>query len=76
MEGQTEQYAGLRYRHPDGRESYCYNTKFAKVSVTTHTGRFTSVAGEHEVLFPEPLPVIGLHPSAGWTQAQGDYQSL
>lgn len=75
MEGRTEQYAGLRYRHPGGQESYCYNTKFARVSVTTRAGRFTSSAGEHEVLFPEPLPTIPLHPSAGWSQDAGDYQS-
>jgi hypothetical protein len=75
MQGRRDQYAGLRYRHPGGQESYCYNTKFANVSVTTHTGKHTSDAGEHEVLFPEPLPDVPLHPAVGWQQADGDYQS-
>jgi hypothetical protein len=75
MEGEREQYAGLRYRHPSGQESYCYNTKFANVNVTTHTGQYSSDAGEHEVLYPEALPSIPLHPSSGWQQADGDYQS-
>jgi hypothetical protein len=68
-------YAGLRYAHPDGRESYCYNTKFADVSWTVDDRRYTSRCGELEVLFPEPLPGIDLHPAPGWTAADGDYRS-
>ncbi len=75
MNGETKEYAGLRYHHPDGRESYCYNTKFAAVTLTAGRHRFTSNAGEHEVLYPEPLPSIALHPAADWSQAAGDYQS-
>ncbi|HWU90813.1 MAG TPA: hypothetical protein VN253_26285 [Kofleriaceae bacterium] len=75
MEGDEGQYAGLRYHHPGGKESYCYNTKFARVTVTLGANRVTSTSGEHEVLFPEPLPDIPLHPSAGWSQRDGDYQS-
>ena len=68
-------YAGLRYAHPDGRESYCYNTKFADVSWTVDEQRYTSRCGELEVLFPEPLPDVPLHPAPGWTAADGDYRS-
>jgi hypothetical protein len=35
-------YVGLRYEHPDGRESYCYNTKFAAVSYEVEGRRYTS----------------------------------
>jgi hypothetical protein len=75
MEGEADQYAGLRYHHPGGKESYCYNTKFARVTVTLGSNRFTSTSGEHEVLYPEPLPAIPLHPATGWSQRDGDYQS-
>jgi hypothetical protein len=75
MEGRDGEYAGLRYRHPQGRESYCYNTKLAAVTVTVHGRRYTSTAGEHEVLYPDPLPGIRIHPDQEWTQRQGDYQS-
>ncbi len=75
MSGESSEYAGLRYHHPDGRESYCYNTKFAAVTVTANGRRFTSNAGEHEVLYPEPLPAIPLHPRPDWNQSDGDYQS-
>ncbi len=68
-------YAGLRYAHPDGRESYCYNTKFADVRYTIDGRTFTSACGELEVLFAEPLPGIALHPTPGWRQDQGDYAS-
>jgi hypothetical protein len=68
-------YAGLRYQHPDGRESYCYNSKFADVSWEVGGQVHTSRCGEYEVLFPEPLAGIPLHPTPGWTQAAGDYRS-
>lgn len=68
-------YVGLRYRHPGGRESYCYNTKFADVAVTARSRRLTSRNGELEVLFASPLPGVALHPTEGWTQRDGDYHS-
>lgn len=68
-------YAGLRYGHPDGRVSFCYNTKFARVSWEVDGVRHTSRCGELEVLFPEPLPGVPLHPAADWTPGQGDYRS-
>lgn len=66
-------YAGLRYVHPDGHESYCYNTKFADVAWTVGRATHTSRCGELEVLYPEPLPGVPLHPAPGWTAADGDY---
>lgn len=68
-------YAGLRYAHPDGRESYCYNTKFARVTWEVGGRVCTSHAGELEVLFPEPLPEVPLHPTPGWDPGAGDYRS-
>jgi hypothetical protein len=68
-------YAGLRYAHPDGRESCCYNTKFADVSWTVDHVSYTSRCGELEVLFPEPLAGVPLHPARGWSRADGDYRS-
>lgn len=76
MTAEPTSYAGLRYRHPDGRTSYCYNTKFADVVWEADGQRFTSRCGELEVLFPEPLPGIALHPDTSWTSASGDYSSL
>jgi hypothetical protein len=70
-----EAYAGLRYVHPDARESFCYNTKFADVIWEVERRRFTSRCGELEVLFPEPAPGIRLHPSPDWDASQGDYAS-
>lgn len=75
MSADPTSYAGLRYAHPDGRESYCYNTKFADVRYTVGGHTHTSRCGELEVLFPEPLADIPLHPTAGWAQADGDYRS-
>ncbi|MCB9688875.1 MAG: hypothetical protein H6735_27790, partial [Alphaproteobacteria bacterium] len=68
-------YAGLRYLHPDGRESYCYNTKFADVRWSVGSETWTSRCGELEVLVPEPLPQIPLHPTPGWDGREGDYRS-
>ncbi|MEO8842752.1 MAG: hypothetical protein ABI591_06305 [Kofleriaceae bacterium] len=75
MTGEPGEYAGLRYRHPSGAESYCYNNKLARVRVTAAGRTYTSRCGEHEVLYPEPLPDVPLHPSAGWSQRDGDYRS-
>ena len=41
----------------------------------TPTGHYTSTLGELEVLTPEPVADIPLHPSPDWTQAQGDYRA-
>ncbi len=68
-------YVGLRYAHPDGRESYCYNTKFASVSYEVDGQRYTSRQGELEVLLPEPAAGIPLHPTADWDAGGGDYAS-
>lgn len=75
MTGEPGEYAGLRYHHPGGAESYCYNNKLARVTVTAAGTTYTSRCGEHEVLYPEPLPDVPLHPSAGWSQRDGDYRS-
>ncbi len=63
--------AGLRYFHPDGRLSYCYNTKYARLDVqlTAPDGRqsrHASRAAELEFLFPDPLPGIPLHGNLGF----------
>lgn len=76
MRADPATYAGLRYAHPDGRESACYNTKFADVRWETPRGVHTSRQGELEVLFPQPLPGIPLHPAAGWRATDGAYRSV
>ncbi len=63
--------AGLRYFHPDGRVSYCYNTKYARLDVrlTESDGRqarLSSRAAELEFLYPEPVPGIPLHGNIGF----------
>ena len=68
-------YAGLRYRHPGGGESYCYNTKFADVVWSVGGETLRGSCGELELLFPEPLDGIALHPSEGWSAGDGDYRS-
>ena len=68
-------YAGLRYTHPDGSESYCYNTKFADTLWQVGSSLYTSRCGELEVLFPEPLDGIPLHPTPDWDAQKGDYRS-
>ncbi len=75
MRADPATYAGLRYVHPDGRESYCYNTKFADVTWTVGRQTATSRCGELEVLYAEPLPDVPLHPTPGWKQEAGDYRS-
>jgi len=52
---------GLRYLHPDGKVSYCYNTKFAEVTVRFGDVHLTSDQAELEFLFAEPIPGIALH---------------
>jgi hypothetical protein len=69
------EYAGLRYLHPDGKVSYCYNTKFARVAYTVGETTWTSSKGELEVLYAEPLPGVPVHPTPEWSQSDGDYRS-
>jgi hypothetical protein len=60
-----EDVAGLRYLHPDGHVSYCYNTKFAHLELDLkrgpHRTRRTSSKAELEFLTPSPIPGIPLH---------------
>lgn len=67
-------YVGLRYIHPDGSESYCYNTKFADVQWHTPQGEFTSQLGELEVLVPTPMDDVPLHPTPDWRPQDGPYR--
>jgi hypothetical protein len=71
----AERMVGLRYAHPDGSESYCYNTKFAEVNWTVGDATFHSDKGEFESLFPTPVAEIPLHPTPDWDRTQGDYRS-
>jgi len=68
-------YVGLRYLHPDGTESYCYNTKFADVRLYTRQGVPSSSMGELEILTPQPMPEIPLHPPMDWSRDAGPYRS-
>jgi len=74
MSCDPQTYVGLRYAHPDGTESYCYNSKFADVRWTTPGGTHTSTMGELEVLTPAPLDGVPLHPSPDWNPAAGPYR--
>jgi hypothetical protein len=74
MQVPAHQMVGLRYGHPDGKESYCYNTKFASVRWAVGTTTYTSTMGELEVLTPTPVADIPLHPGPRWSQSQGDYR--
>jgi hypothetical protein len=61
---QPEDVAGLRYLHPDGRVSYCYNTKFAHLDLELEgrvRDRRTTSLAELEFLSPSPIPGIPLH---------------
>ncbi len=70
-----EHMVGLRYNQPAGGEQYCYNTKFAQVSLRLGSAQLSSRCGELETFFPEPLPDIPLHPPASWTARKGVYDS-
>ncbi len=74
MRCEASTYVGLRYAHPDGSESYCYNTKFADVHWSTPKNQHTSSMGELEILTPTPLPEIPLHPTVDWDPGQGPYR--
>lgn len=75
MEAPDDNWAGLRYPHPDGKVSFCYNTKFAQVTWEEGTERHTSRCGELEILLPEPMIGVALHPDPDWNPAKGDYRS-
>lgn len=75
LEMTGSEWVGLRYRHPDGSESYCYNTKFAKVHLQTHGQEVSGQLGELELMRPEPTSGIELHPAAGWDATDGAYRS-
>ena len=75
MQATPERMVGLRYAHPNGEESYCYNTKFAAVRWHVDGTTFESDKGEFESLFAEPAANILLHPGSDWEQTQGDYRS-
>ena len=69
------EWVGLRYRHPDGKASYCYNTKFADVRLRVGQQTHTSRCGELEILLPEPRAEVRLHPHPDWVPADGIYRS-
>lgn len=71
----AERFVGLRYAHPDGSESYCYNTKFAVGVLEAGGQQHTTRMGELELLFPTEQAGVALHPTAGWSQGDGDYRS-
>lgn len=65
-EAPPETFAGLCYRHPDGKVSYCYNSKFAvlRLELLQPHGKTTTLNGrdaELEFLFPEPVKDIAWH---------------
>ncbi len=66
---------GLRYNQPRGGEQYCYNTKFAQVSLRLGDQLVQSRCGELETFFPKPLEAIPLHPPSSWTARDGVYDS-
>jgi hypothetical protein len=64
--------AGLRYLHPDGEVSYCYNAKDARVSFMLGRDVHRSQAGELEFLVPEPIEGIALHGHASIEELRDD----
>ena len=74
MTASADQMVGLRYAHPNGDQSFCYNTKFADVQWLVGDASFESDKGEFESLFPNPVADIPLHPAPAWDQSQGDYR--
>ncbi len=60
MEANPSEFIGLPYRHPDGKLSYCYNTKWAKTQLSislrgAEPTVYSSEFGELEFLFSSPL---------------------
>lgn len=72
MRMDPDHVAGLRYLHPDGDVSYCYNAKDARVNLVHGGVRRTSRAGELEFLFPEPVEGIPLHGHASLEELRAD----
>jgi hypothetical protein len=76
-EAPRETFAGLRYLHPDGRVSYCYNTKFATCRASlaeraaAETQFWVTEMAELEFLFPEPVAGIPLHGEASLDELAG-----
>ena len=69
MEADPSEFIGLLYRHPDGKLSYCYNTKWAKTKLSISLRNspptvYTSQFGELEFLFSQPLEGIPLYKSS------------
>jgi hypothetical protein len=60
-----EDVVGLRYLHPSGRVSYCYNTKYATLELDLERQGLreqrVSHLAELELLTPTPIPGIPLH---------------
>jgi hypothetical protein len=75
MRCSPQDMVGLRYNQPAGGEQYCYNTKFAQVSLRLDDRLVGSSSGELETFFPTPLPEIPLHPPVRWSAADGVYDS-
>lgn len=70
QEAQAEDFVGLAYQHPDGKMSYCYNTKWAKTTVELEhcsgaRKRWESDLGELEFLFTKPRGDVALYKHAG-----------
>ena len=59
-----QQTVCLRYLHPNGTVSYCYNSKFAHVEVQHGNRVLTSDSALLEFLFNEPIPGIPIHGDA------------
>ncbi len=62
----VESFVGLRYRHPDGALSHCYNSKWAETTVRLRPRQGREVIlsgelGELEFLFVDPIEGIALH---------------
>jgi hypothetical protein len=59
-----EQTVGLRYLHPDGKVSFCYNTKFATIRARSGDLELTTDQAELEFLFEKPVAEIPLYGEA------------
>jgi hypothetical protein len=77
--GDPIEFIGLPYHNPDGRLSYCYNTKWAQTTLVLRESngseqRFSSPFGELEFLLPEPIPNVSLYPNH-MTSSSGSFYS-
>ncbi|MFO0751103.1 MAG: hypothetical protein U1F43_36325 [Myxococcota bacterium] len=68
MEADPATFVGLRYLHPKGGTSCCYNSKFASVRLTLRGPDGVATArshlGELEILSRQPVPGLALHGNA------------